>query len=833
MQRLTQRTLLFLAVDVALIVFCVFHIPSLVNRAQPPFTVHESSGRVLITEITDVSACPNVRSGDELVLWEGKRVSSQHAVEFFAVTSPVDAHIPLTLLRGSGSIETTIRLVRGYSLSYIIIVCVVGLLTWCLGVFVLVSRPGNPVAGILHWSLISMAVTVVTAYEGITPSNQIPLLSSLLFFFAYAGTATAFFLFTLVFPRPKPGSLQLKMILVFPPALFVLAFMIYHHTRALLFTSVEEFIAYYSWFDLFHMLLLVYVGGGLVNFVHSYITAATTEERKKLKWILWGLCLGPTPFLTLVIVPKQVGIAPPIPEEYTLLALVVIPIAFVVSFMKHRLLDIELVIRRTTAYAIIIGGLLAGYVVLVSAVASFVGQFTASAGAAILVALLFEPLRTRVQHFVDKRFFRVQYNFRHAEHQFLESIKRALSIAQLGETLVQETQGLIPVERIGFFTIQQPGNRLQLVAHEGFSLLLHHVPKFEAEKLKTGLQHPVALTDRIEPGVRHESADADVFHRWGMAIVFALLSQHSEFLGFLVLGNKKSGARFSSEDVDLLGNICTQAGLTIERILLQQRLFIEQAEGERLKELNQLKSDFVSYVSHELRSPLTSIKMFAELLRGRPRRLDAKGREYARIIEGESDRLNHMVSTILDAAKMDKDMNIYEFKEVDLVKAAEDALAIMHYQLDKQGFQVKFSRTFSSSGKSRKSATPLLITADLEATVQAITNLIANAIKYSGKKKYLKVSLLRDGRCALCRIQDKGVGISPEAIPHLFDKFYRDPTHSKHVQGVGLGLPLVQHIVQAHKGTVHVESVVGKGSTFTLSFPLKNPSSIKHSPEST
>jgi signal transduction histidine kinase len=312
-----------------------------------------------------------------------------------------------------------------------------------------------------------------------------------------------------------------------------------------------------------------------------------------------------------------------------------------------------------------------------------------------------------------------------------------------------------------------------------------------------------------------------------------LLSQHSEFLGFLVLGNKKSGARFSSEDVDLLGNICTQAGLTIERILLQQRLFIEQAEGERLKELNQLKSDFVSYVSHELRSPLTSIKMFSELLRGRPRRLDAKGREYARIIEGESDRLNHMVSTILDAAKMDKDMNIYEFKEVDLVKAAEDALAIMHYQLDKQGFQVKFSRTFSSRGRSRKSATPLLITADLEATVQAITNLIANAIKYSGKKKYLKVSLLRDGRCALCRIQDKGVGISPEAIPHLFDKFYRDPTHSKHVQGVGLGLPLVQHIMQAHKGTVHVESVVGKGSTFTLSFPLKNPSSIKHSPEST
>jgi two-component system phosphate regulon sensor histidine kinase PhoR len=221
--------------------------------------------------------------------------------------------------------------------------------------------------------------------------------------------------------------------------------------------------------------------------------------------------------------------------------------------------------------------------------------------------------------------------------------------------------------------------------------------------------------------------------------------------------------------------------------------------------------------------------MFAELLRGHPRRLDAKGIEYARIIEGESDRLSHMVTTILDAARMDKDMNIYEFKEVALAEAAEAALAIMQYQLDKQGFRVAFSRTVASRGKGRKSATLLLIIADFDATVQAITNLIANAIKYSGKKKYLKVSVLRSGEHALCRIQDKGVGISPESLPHLFDKFYRDPTHSKHVQGVGLGLPLVQHIMQAHKGTVQVESTLGKGSIFTLSFPLKSPSNIKQS----
>jgi two-component system phosphate regulon sensor histidine kinase PhoR len=257
--------------------------------------------------------------------------------------------------------------------------------------------------------------------------------------------------------------------------------------------------------------------------------------------------------------------------------------------------------------------------------------------------------------------------------------------------------------------------------------------------------------------------------------------------------------------------------------MLQQKLLLEHAESERLKELNELKSDFVSYVSHELRTPLTSIKMFAELLRTRQRKPDSKGMEYLRIIEGESDRLNHMVTTILDAARMDRDMNIYVFEDVDLVDAAKTALAAMRYQLDKQGFRVLFLQKLAPRRRERTPGTTLMITADREATVQAITNLISNAIKYSGKKKHLKILILRDGKFALCRVQDKGVGISPEVLPHLFDKFYRDPTHSTRVQGIGLGLPLVHHIMQAHKGTVEVESVPGKGSTFTLSFPLASP----------
>lgn len=820
MKRLARRAHLFLAIDVTLVALCAVHIPAVVDRAQTPFTIRGVHGRILIDEITDSAASGDLRSGDELLLWRNTRPSATDVVEYRADLSSIGEQIDLTVKRGALQFHSAIQLVRSYSFEYIIIICFIGIITWCLGVFVLVSRPGSLVATTLHWAMTSMAVAVVTAYEGTTPANPVPILSSLLFFISYAGTASTFFLFTLFFPRGKPVISRLSTLVVFLPPAIVVAFMFYYNTRAFTRASPEAFMQYSFWFELLHVLLLVYVTGGIFNFVRSYICAVTNEEKKKLKWILWGLCVGPLPFLWLVIIPHEIGLRQVVPEEYALVPLVIIPISFAVSFVRYQLLDIEVIIRRTTAYALVVSVLLVAYVVLASAVATFVGNLTASAGTAILVALMFEPVRSRVQRIVDRKFFRVQYNFRQAEQHFIESIKHSLTVPQLGDTLVREASNLLPVERIGFFVVHAPRNRLVVMAQMGFDLLEKHAPRFEIEKLKTGLQLPVASDERVEPGIPHESADPEVFRRWKIALALALLSQDSEFLGVLVLGNKKSGLRFSAEDVDLLGNACTQAALTIERITLQQKLFVEHEEGEHIKALSQLKSDFVSYVSHELKTPLTSIKMFAELLKSPHRTSDKRMEKYISVILGETDRLDRMVTTILDSAKIDRDLKVYEFKEGDLVEMAKTALGIMEYQLKSQSFHVEFSCRSVRRGRGPRSSARLPISADSDAVVQAITNLISNAIKYSGNWKYVKVSLLRKNGHALCKVQDKGVGISPAVLPHLFEKFYRDPAHNREVSGVGLGLPLVKHIMDAHNGSVEVESIPGKGSMFTLSFQL-------------
>jgi len=187
-----------------------------------------------------------------------------------------------------------------------------------------------------------------------------------------------------------------------------------------------------------------------------------------------------------------------------------------------------------------------------------------------------------------------------------------------------------------------------------------------------------------------------------------------------------------------------------------------------------------------------------------------KAAEYLQIIEGETDRLGRMVTTILDAARIDQGRKEYRFEQVDLGEIGQKVMDCMKYQLDMQQFTVKFQRP----------ARPVYISGDADAVADAIMNLIGNSIKYSGERKWLAVKVSRRPGQAICSVEDHGVGISAEAIPHIFDKFFREPGQTNRVRGVGLGLSVVKHVMDAHRGTVTVTSVPGRGAKFQLVFPL-------------
>ncbi|MGB2957261.1 MAG: ATP-binding protein, partial [Bacteroidota bacterium] len=667
-------------------------------------------------------------------------------------------------------------------------------------------------AFVLHSALICLAIAIIATTAGGDPSAYA---GRAVYFLCYMGVATFFLYFTLLFPKASIRSGWKYRFLIFAPPFLLTGVTFAMQIVALRSGSPVDYRTFQGWFDWYHYVIFGYAASGIIHYVRSYRRTVNPADRKKLQWILLGLTLGPTPFLLLTVIPNQLKTVEMIPEEFTEIFLVIIPITFAISFVKYHVLNIGIVLNRTTVYGIAIAGLALTYSFLIGIITRVGGGYVTpewGAAAAILVALLFEPIRKRVQKFVDRKFFRVEFDFRQAMRRFVDEMKACVDVKQLADLMVRRTDELIPVERIGLFALRQPGNRLYTVAHRNYDLFETRTVRFEPEKLRTRLELPVALDDEVEPGIRYESADSRVFRRWGMGIVFPMLSQQFEFLGFLVLGFKKSGMRFSSEEVDLLNTVSTQAGLELERIRLQQQLAEEQAKVHVLQELNELKSEFVSYVSHELRNPIASIMLFADLTRTRANRGDRKTREFLEIIGGEAGRLERMVSTILDSTKVERGVMSYQVKETDLGVIATEVLRIMKYQLGKHRFSVRVV------GMSARRRFP--IEADPDAVKRAMINIIDNAIKYSTARRYLKLGVARRGEWVVWSAEDHGLGMSPETAENVFERFYRDPGEEKKIQGVGLGLPLVKHIVEWHGGSVEVQSKLGKGTSLRLTFPL-------------
>jgi signal transduction histidine kinase len=246
-------------------------------------------------------------------------------------------------------------------------------------------------------------------------------------------------------------------------------------------------------------------------------------------------------------------------------------------------------------------------------------------------------------------------------------------------------------------------------------------------------------------------------------------------------------------------------GVLVVAVLLALRSAV------RAHRLSRMKTEFVSNVSHELRTPLASIRVFGEFLRQGRVEDPGKVREYGEYIEAEGRRLTHLVNNILDFARIESGRKEYRFETVDLVELTREALEAMEVRLRQEGFSVSM----------RGADAPLPVRADPTALTQAITNLLDNAIKYSGDARTIEVELRREGGSAALAIRDRGPGIEREEQSRIFDEFYRVGTGLVHdVKGSGLGLAIVKQIAEAHGGLVTVDSRPGAGSTFTIRLPI-------------
>jgi two-component system phosphate regulon sensor histidine kinase PhoR len=232
---------------------------------------------------------------------------------------------------------------------------------------------------------------------------------------------------------------------------------------------------------------------------------------------------------------------------------------------------------------------------------------------------------------------------------------------------------------------------------------------------------------------------------------------------------------------------------------------------------SQLKSDFIANVSHELKTPLSLIRMFGELIATGKHKGEGSAREYAGIITRESERLTHLIDNVLDFARLERGKASYSFAEGRLDEVVERALDVCRYRLDKEKMKLRT--------EIEDHLPPVRM--DEDAMTLVLLNLVDNAVKYAGEGGEVAVRLARAPGGVALSVRDRGPGISADDQQRIFERFYRATNaRVRNVRGSGIGLSLVKHIAEAHGGRVELASAPGKGATFTVfvpSAPLVTP----------
>jgi signal transduction histidine kinase len=223
-----------------------------------------------------------------------------------------------------------------------------------------------------------------------------------------------------------------------------------------------------------------------------------------------------------------------------------------------------------------------------------------------------------------------------------------------------------------------------------------------------------------------------------------------------------------------------------------------------------LKSELVSSVSHEFKTPITSIKALTERLLDEKVKDPDRMKEYYSVILGDADNLSRLVSNFLDSAKIEEGKKQYDFEETDIRQWMTRTITNLRDKHPQKG--IKFNSHFSADIPH--------IAIDKNAMEQVINNLLDNAIKFSSGKIVVEIIVEKDENSLFIKVRDNGIGIHKEDLNKIFEKFYRGRNAPMHTStGTGLGLTLVRQIIEAHGGEISVDSKVGSGSTFTIILP--------------
>jgi signal transduction histidine kinase len=301
---------------------------------------------------------------------------------------------------------------------------------------------------------------------------------------------------------------------------------------------------------------------------------------------------------------------------------------------------------------------------------------------------------------------------------------------------------------------------------------------------------PLIIADTSRDTRFYKQADAQTAFTT-RSILAVPLKVKDKTIGCLEAVNKCGSESFSQEDIEILNTLAAQAAVAIQNA----RLFAQ--------------SDQIADMVHELRTPLTGIVAYSELLL-RPNLKPEMVVQFAETINKESTRLAQFINDFLDLARLQSGRTRIAHQPVEMDRLVREVVQLIQPQASQRGLTL--------TGQVPDNLP--LVKGDPERLKQVMINLVSNAIKYNREGGRVEIIVGADDGGMRVQIKDTGKGIPPDALPHLFEKFYRVPDSEGWAQGTGLGLSIVKQLVEAHGGQIMAESQVGVGTTMTFTLPV-------------
>jgi signal transduction histidine kinase len=683
------------------------------------------------------------------------------------------------------------------------------------GFGVFLFKPREPRARIFYWLSLSFGAAVMIGGSSYgVQGRAVNVLPGVLFNFAYPMTVAVLLWFARSYAPPR-RRIKPALFWAVPLAWGVFlcgAFLVSQRGP-----SIAAFRLRQQAIHVFRLYIVFMAVASLVELARAFRHAATEEDRTQIKWYFIGLLAGLGPFLVFYQLPLALTDRPLLSEDFASIFFFLLPIFMAMAILQFRLLRVNIVFHRGLVYALFTVFVLCAYLFSVEALrrvfprATAAGNALISVGAALAVALALSPGRRKVQNFVDRLFFRQAYDYRQAIQEFQAGAPSVIDAGRLVALFSETLTAVLPVDRIGVLVREARGEA-------GDIRLLGGLDGASAGKL-LGLPldatRPWARPGKVRGVEGLDFTREDVLEAAGLAVVLTMPGGAGTPAGLLAFGPKTSGHRFTKEDIDLIETLSGDLAVNLGRIRIQEQVIYERASREKSEELVRLKTEFISSVSHELRTPMTSLRGLSELLRSGKVGDEARREKLLGLMAGECGRLTRFLTNVLDFGKIEGDVKVYDLRETALGPLVREVADLVREGQPDGDIRLAVEAP----------AGPVTVRADPDALRQALLNLVDNALKYSPDRKEVTVSLTADPDAITIAVRDRGMGIAAEDRDRIFEAFFRSPRAVEtNPAGVGLGLKIVKHIMAAHGGRVAVESEPGKGSVFSLVFPLPRSS---------